>query len=87
MLICTFKLLVDGSIHTAIETPEFCLIGDFRMSLFRLPFVLLQIISETEAEIHAAATLQWQFRLYIPFLGIVRPQPKFPHSCVCELFI
>jgi hypothetical protein len=33
------------------------------------------------------ATLQRQFRLYIPFLGIARPQPQFPHSCVCERFI
>ncbi len=31
--------------------------------------------------------LQMQFRLYIPFLGIARPQPQFPHSCVCERFI
>ena len=32
-------------------------------------------------------TLQRQFRLYIPFLGIARPQPQYPHSCVCERFI
>jgi hypothetical protein len=25
--------------------------------------------------------------LCIPFLGIARPQPQFPHSCVCERFI
>jgi hypothetical protein len=25
--------------------------------------------------------------IYIPFLGIARPQSQFPHSCVCELFI
>jgi hypothetical protein len=31
--------------------------------------------------------LQRQFRLYIPFLGIARPQPQFPHSCVFERFI
>jgi hypothetical protein len=31
--------------------------------------------------------LQRQFRLYIPFLGIARPQPQCPHSCVCERFI
>jgi hypothetical protein len=31
--------------------------------------------------------LQRKFRLYIPFLGIARPQPQFPHSCVCERFI
>jgi hypothetical protein len=30
------------------------------------------------------ATLQRQFRLYIPFLGIARRQPQFPNSCVCE---
>jgi hypothetical protein len=33
------------------------------------------------------AALQRQFRLYIPFLGIARPQIQFPHSCVCEQFI
>ncbi len=32
-------------------------------------------------------TLQRQFRLSIPFLGIARPQPQFPHSCVYERFI
>ncbi len=32
-------------------------------------------------------TLQRQFRLYIPFLGIARPQTQFPHSCVFERFI
>ncbi len=32
-------------------------------------------------------TLQKQFRLYIPFLGIARPQPQFQHSCVLERFI
>jgi hypothetical protein len=31
--------------------------------------------------------MQRQFRLYIPFLGISRPQPQFQHSCVCERFI
>ncbi len=31
--------------------------------------------------------LQRQFRLYISFLGIARPQPQFPHSYVCERFI
>ncbi len=35
----------------------------------------------------ATYTLQRQFRLYIPFLGNARPQPPFPHSCVCERFI
>ncbi len=37
--------------------------------------------------IRSLTTLQRQFRLYIPFLGIVRPQPQFLHSCVCERFI
>ncbi len=40
-----------------------------------------------EANITAHPTLQRQFRLYIPFLGIARPQPQFPYSCVCERFI
>ncbi len=31
--------------------------------------------------------LQRQFRLYIPSLGIARPQPQFPHSRVFERFI
>ncbi len=35
----------------------------------------------------AALTLQRQFRLYIPFLGIARPRSQFPHSCVFERFI
>ncbi len=29
-------------------------------------------------------TLQRKFHLCIPFLGIARPQPQFPHSFVCE---
>ncbi len=33
---------------------------------------------------HDWVTLLRQFRLYIPFLGIARPQPQFPNSCVCE---
>jgi hypothetical protein len=33
------------------------------------------------------STLQRQFRLYIPFLGIGRPQPQFPHSCDFERFM
>jgi hypothetical protein len=37
--------------------------------------------------IHLSPTLQRQFPLYIPFLGIARPQPQFPHSCVFERFI
>jgi hypothetical protein len=32
-------------------------------------------------------TLQRKSHLCIPFLGIARPQPQFPHSCVCERFI
>jgi hypothetical protein len=31
--------------------------------------------------------LQRKSHLSIPFLGIARPQPQFPHSCVCERFI
>ncbi len=33
------------------------------------------------------AALQRKSHLCIPFLGIARPQPQFPHSCVCERFI
>jgi hypothetical protein len=32
-------------------------------------------------------TLQQKSHLCIPFLEIARPQPQFPHSCVCERFI
>ncbi len=32
-------------------------------------------------------TLQRKHHLCISFLGIARPQPQFPHSCVCERFI
>ncbi len=32
-------------------------------------------------------TLQGKSHLCIPFLGIARPQPQFPHSFVCERFI
>jgi hypothetical protein len=32
-------------------------------------------------------TLQRKSHLCIPFLGIARPQPQFPHSFVCERFI
>jgi hypothetical protein len=39
-------------------------------------------------DLEPAPTLQRQFRLYIPFLGIARPQPQFPHSCVLsDLYI
>ncbi len=31
--------------------------------------------------------LRGKSHLCIPFLGIVRPQSQFPHSCVCERFI
>ncbi len=34
-----------------------------------------------------AYALQRKSPLYIPFLGIARPQPQFQHSCVCERFI
>ncbi len=33
------------------------------------------------------STLQRQSRLNIPFLGIARPQPQFPYSCVFQRFI
>ncbi len=34
-----------------------------------------------------STALQRQFRLCIPFLGIARHQPQFPHPCVCERFV
>ncbi len=36
---------------------------------------------------HSLVTLQGKSHLCFPFLGIARPQSKFPHSCVCERFI
>ncbi len=35
----------------------------------------------------SGSTLQGKLHIYIPFLGTVRPQSQFPHSCVCEIFI
>ncbi len=32
-------------------------------------------------------TLQGKSYLCVSFLGIARPQPQFPHSCVCDRFI
>ncbi len=32
-------------------------------------------------------TLQRKSYLCIPFLGIMRPQSQFPHSCICQQFI
>jgi hypothetical protein len=43
--------------------------------------VLLCIKQDLQAALHRKSDL------CIPFLGIARPQPQFPHSCVCELFI
>ncbi len=33
------------------------------------------------------AALQRYLKLWIPRKGIARPQSKFPHSCICEIFI
>jgi hypothetical protein len=46
---------------------------------------ILKVHKSGEALIYTA--LQRQFRLNIPFLGIARPQPQFPHSCVSGRFI
>jgi hypothetical protein len=32
-------------------------------------------------------SLQRKSYLFIPFLGIARPQSQFPHSCDCERFV
>ncbi len=42
---------------------------------------------KTTPQMIPALTLQRQFRLYIPFLGIARPQPQFPHSCLWAIYI
>jgi hypothetical protein len=57
----------------------FCYIFHFTFQARQVYQILIQNLS--------SATLQQQFRLYIPVLGIARPQPQFPHSCVCERFI
>jgi hypothetical protein len=54
-----------------------------RSSSFSSPFFFC-ILCTVHIIFH---TLQRQFRLYIPFLGIARLQPQFLHSCVCERFI
>ncbi len=36
---------------------------------------------------YLGGTLQGKSHLWIPFLGIVRPQSQFPHSCAFERFI
>ncbi len=41
----------------------------------------------TCSQISLYSSLQRKSHLCIPFLGIARPQPQFPHSCVCEQFI
>jgi hypothetical protein len=46
-------------------------------NLFLLKAVCLEIRPALPGESH----------LYIPFLGIARPQPQLQHSCVCERFI
>jgi hypothetical protein len=35
----------------------------------------------------AHVALQQKSHLFIPLLGIARPQSQFPHSCVCERFM
>jgi hypothetical protein len=56
-------------------------------SYYLLPLLYLKIICLSLLQVFHYYTLQRQFRLYIPFLGIARPQPQFLHSCVCEQFI
>ncbi len=45
------------------------------------------VASHCKMQLYPEPTLQRQFRLYIPFLGIAWPQPQFPHSCVCERYV
>ncbi len=58
--------------------------------LIRANYILyiehLRLMSQSGTK-PGTSSLQRQLRLYIPFLGIVWPQPKFPHSSVFERFI
>ncbi len=54
---------------------------------FSLKGNILKLIFVEASHKLAVYTLQRQLRLYIPFLGIARPLPHFPHSCVFERFI
>ncbi len=47
----------------------------------------MQIVEWRLCWYNVCSALQRQFCFYISFLGIARPQPQFPHSCVCERFI
>ncbi len=73
----TYYQWKDLKVFLVLQSPIFyCWCGDYLKKIvwgLLLSFLL--------------RTLQRQFRLYIPFLGIARPQSQFPHSCVCEQFI
>ncbi len=59
----------------------------FSRHIIRLNVVHLSHKFVLWSAMFVACALQRQFRLYIPFLGIARPQPQFSHSCVFERFI
>ncbi len=49
--------------------------------------VMVSMQGRTQESICIMYTLQGKSHLSISYLGIVRPQSQFPHSCVCERFI
>jgi hypothetical protein len=48
---------------------------------------VLLCLFDKNASFQYVHALQRKSHLCIPFQGIARPQPQFPHSCVCERFI
>ncbi len=67
---------ISDSDQTPVLICSFCVCADNFHGLSKLCFS--GIASEY------FTTLQRKSHLFIPFLGIARPQPQFPHSCVCE---
>jgi hypothetical protein len=53
------------------------------MGPLRLTLEPCMLIWSLECSPCTATAIPFMF----PFLGIARPQPQFPHSCVCERFI
>jgi hypothetical protein len=58
--------------------------------MYKILYILLSVVVVSRSLLLAvycrvsAVALQRKFHLYIPFLGIARPQSRFPHLCVCE---
>jgi hypothetical protein len=45
--------------------------------------VVITALKTPDYKFCVVTALQRKSHLSIPFLGIARPQPHFPHSCVC----